>query len=211
MVGGYAFRYALDNPAVERVAAIGRRKLGISHPKLDEVVHRDFADCSALAETLSLQDAAIFCVGTYTGSVSDSEFCKVTVDYTVEFARVLHGSRPGAAFSFLSGADQAGRSRMSFARYKGRGREYTSRGGVPEVVHISTCVYLPRRAAQGNFSYRLLRAIYSVFRLLSPNQVIPADQLGKAMVDVAVQENWKRAKLVLQNRDIRVQAERRLS
>jgi hypothetical protein len=50
-----------------------------------------------------------------------------------------------------------------------------------------------------------------VFRLLSPNQVIPADQLGKAMVDVAVQENWKRAKLVLQNRDIRVQAERRLS
>ena len=49
MVGGYALRYALDHPAVGRVTAISRRKLGISHPKLDEVVHQDFADCSALA------------------------------------------------------------------------------------------------------------------------------------------------------------------
>jgi len=51
MVGGYAFRYALDSPAVGRVTVIGRRKAWLSHPKLDEVVHRDFADCSAFAET----------------------------------------------------------------------------------------------------------------------------------------------------------------
>src|SRR4051794_19330034 len=113
MVGGYALRYALDAAAIGRVTAIGRRKLGMSHPKLDEVQHRDFADCSALAQALSGQDAAIFCLGTYTGSVSDAELRKITVDYTVEFARVLHGSSPDAAFSFLSGngADQTGQSR----------------------------------------------------------------------------------------------------
>jgi putative NADH-flavin reductase len=94
MVGGYALRYALNDPAVKRVTAIGRRKLGISHPKLDEVLHRDFADCSALAQALLSQDAAIFCLGTYTGSASDAELRKITVDYTVEFARVLHGSSP---------------------------------------------------------------------------------------------------------------------
>jgi hypothetical protein len=48
MVGGYALRYALEHPAVERVTAIGRRTLGISHPKLKEVLHPNFADCSAL-------------------------------------------------------------------------------------------------------------------------------------------------------------------
>jgi uncharacterized protein YbjT (DUF2867 family) len=73
MVGGYALRYALDHSAVGRVTAIGRRNPGISHPKLNAVLHRDFADCSALAETLSGQDAAIFCLGTYTGSVPDAE------------------------------------------------------------------------------------------------------------------------------------------
>jgi putative NADH-flavin reductase len=87
MVGGYALRYALDHPAVERVTAIGRRKLGISHPKLMDVLHRDFADCSALAAALSGQNAAIFCLGAYTGAVPDAELRKITVDYTIEFAR----------------------------------------------------------------------------------------------------------------------------
>jgi putative NADH-flavin reductase len=63
MVGGNALRYALENPAVGSVTAIGRRKLGLSHPKLKEVLHQDFADCSALAEELAGQGAAIFCWG----------------------------------------------------------------------------------------------------------------------------------------------------
>src|ERR1700751_6411989 len=61
MVGGYALRYALGHSAVKCVTAIVRRKLDLSHPKLNEVIHRDFADCSALAEV----HAAIFCLGAY--------------------------------------------------------------------------------------------------------------------------------------------------
>src|SRR5258708_876031 len=38
--GGYALRYGLDHAAVGRMTAISRRALGISHPKLDEVLHR---------------------------------------------------------------------------------------------------------------------------------------------------------------------------
>jgi uncharacterized protein YbjT (DUF2867 family) len=213
MVGGYAFRYALDNPAVGRVTVIGRRKLGISHPKLDEVVHRDFAACSALAEALSGQDAAIFCLGSYTGSVSDVELRKITVDYTIEFARVLHGSSPGAAFSFLSGngADQTGRSRMPFARYKGEAENALLAAGFPRVyIFRPAYIYPVEPRKEPNFSYRLLRAIYPVFRVLFPNQVIPADQLARAMVDVVL-ENRKRASVVLENRDIRATTERRLS
>src|SRR6201995_5717674 len=73
MVGGYALRYALEHPAVGRVTTVGRRRVGISHPKLKEVLHQDFADCSILAEALSDQDGAIFCQGAYTGAVSDTE------------------------------------------------------------------------------------------------------------------------------------------
>src|ERR1700736_2200593 len=135
MVGGYALRYAVDHPGVCRVTAIGRRSLGISHPKLKEVLHRDFADCSALAEALSDQDAAIFCLGTYTGAVSDAELRKTTVDYTIEFARVLRLSSPGAAFSFLSGggADPTGRSRIPYARYKGEAENALIAAGFPSV------------------------------------------------------------------------------
>ena len=88
MAGGYALRYALGHHSVERVTSIGRKNVGVSHPKLKEVLHQDFADCSALAETLFGQDAAIFCLGAYTGSVTDAELRTITVAYTIEFARV---------------------------------------------------------------------------------------------------------------------------
>src|SRR5580692_11912727 len=89
MVGKYALRYALENSAVGSVTSIGRSKVGISHPKLTEVLHRNFADCSALAETLLGQDEAVFCMGANTGAVSDGDLRRITVDYTIEFARVF--------------------------------------------------------------------------------------------------------------------------
>jgi len=67
MVGGYAVRYALDSSAVKSVTSVGRKKLGILHPKLKEVFHQNFADCSALTDAVSGQDAAVYCLGTYTG------------------------------------------------------------------------------------------------------------------------------------------------
>src|ERR1700746_247093 len=135
MVGGYALRYALDHPSGGVVTVIGRSKLGNSHPKLKEGLHQDFADCTALAGALSDQKAAVFCLGVYTGAVPDAEFRKITVDYTIEFARVLRASSQGAAFSFLSGtgADQTGRSRMAFARYKGEAEKVLLAAGFPRL------------------------------------------------------------------------------
>jgi uncharacterized protein YbjT (DUF2867 family) len=205
MVGGYALRYALEDSAVGTVASIGRRKIGISHPKLKEVLHPDFADCSALGEALSAHDAAIFCLGAYTRAVTDTELRTITVDYTVELARVLHASSPGAAFSFLSGkgADPTGRSRMSFARYKGEAENALLAAGFPRVyVFRPAYIYPVEPRKEPNFSYRLMRAIYPAFRMLFPNQVIRADDLARAMVNVVVQQTAVRESRVLENLDI---------
>jgi len=210
MVGGYALRHALEHPAVETVTAIGRKKLGISHPKLKEVLHRDFADCSALAEALAGQGAAIFCLGTYTGSVPDAELRTITVDYTIEFARVLRLSSPGAAFSFLSGngADPTGRSRIPFARYKGEAENALLAAGFPHLyIFRPAYIYPVEPRKEPNFSYRLLRAVYPAFQVLFPNQVIRADDLAAAMVDVVVREAAERQSLILENREIRAMVE----
>ena len=206
MVGGYALRYALDQPAVGRVTSIGRRELGTSHPKLHEVVHQDFADCSALAPALSDQDAAVFCMGTYTGAVPDAQLRAITVDYTIEFARVLRSSSPDAAFSFLSGsgADPTGRSRMAFARYKGEAENALHASGLPRLyVFRPAYIYPVEPRKEPNLSYRFLRAIYPVFLALFPNQVIRADDLARAMVDVVVGGMGVAASMVFENRDIR--------
>ena len=105
-------------PAIDGAIAISRKATGLRHPKLKEVLHQ-----------------AIFCLGVYTGAVPDAELRKITVDYAIEFARVLHASSPNATFAFLSGggADPTGRSRMAFARYKGEAETALSAAGFPRV------------------------------------------------------------------------------
>jgi uncharacterized protein YbjT (DUF2867 family) len=210
MVGGYALRYALDHPAVGTVTAVGRKRLGISHPKLQEVLHQDFADGSALAEALSDKDAAVFCLGAYTGAVSDAELRRITVDYTIEFARVLRGSSPEASFSFLSGggADPTGRSRIPYARYKGEAEKALLAVGFLHVYILRPAyIYPVEPRKEPNFSYRLFRAIYPTFRLFFPNQVIRADELAWAMVDVVLRQTQERQGLVFENKDIRAMVE----
>jgi uncharacterized protein YbjT (DUF2867 family) len=206
MVGGHAVRYALEHPAVATVTTIGRRNLPISNPKLKQVLHEDFAYCSALAEPLSGQDATIFCLGTYTGSVPDAQFRTITVGYTVEFARVFHSSSPDASFSFLSGrgADPRGRSRLAFARYKGEAENALLAMGFPRLyIFRPAYIYPVEPRKEPNFSYRFMRTIYPVFRVLFPNQAIRADVLAQAMLEVVVPGTGEREGSVFENRDIR--------
>jgi uncharacterized protein YbjT (DUF2867 family) len=203
MVGGYSLRYALEHPNVERVTSVGRRNLGISHSKLREVLHPDFADCSALAETLSGQDAAVFCLGTYTGAVPDAELRRITLDYTIEFARILRGSSPDAVFTFLSGYGADPTGRMAFARYKGAAEKALLAAGFP-LVYIFRPAYIypvePRK--EPTFGYRLLRAAYPAFRRVFPGLVTRSDDLARAMVDVSVRETGESESRVFENRDI---------
>lgn len=205
MVGGYALQHALQHPAIGLVTSIGRKTLGLVHPKLKQVLHQNFADCAPIASELSGQDVLVFCLGAYTGAVSDQEMRTITVDYTTECARVLRQQSPNAAFSFLSGAgaDRTARSRVPFARYKGMAENALFAAGFPRLyVFRPGYIYPVQPRKEPNVGYRVFRAIYPAFRIVFPNLVVAADHLARAMVDIAVRAGPPE-QVVLENRDIR--------
>lgn len=63
----------------------------------------------------------------------------------------------------------------------------------------------PRK--EPNLGYRLLRAVYPLFRMLFPSRVIRADDLARVMVDVAVRGTKERTAQVFENNDIRATVE----
>ena len=209
MVGGYALRYALQNPIVEQVVSVGRKPFGISHPKLSEVLHADFADCSALGQALSGLQAAVFCLGTYTGAVSATEMRKITVDYALS-SRAFFGSSPEATFAFLSGngSDPTGRSRIAFARDKGAAENGLRAAGFPRLYLLRpSYVYPVEPRKEPTLSYRLLRTVYPAFRILFPGLSIRSDDLGRVMVDLSIQDTAQPESHVLENRDIQALAQ----
>jgi hypothetical protein len=96
----------------------------------------------------------------------------------------------------------------TFARYKGEAENALLAAGFPHVdLFRPAYIYPVEPRKEPNFSYRLLRAIYPALQLLFPNQVIRADDLARAMVDVAIQGTDLGAK-VFENRDIRAMVKR---
>ena len=97
---------------------------------------------------------------------------------------------------------------MAFARYKGKAEKALIAAGFRSVyIFRPAYVYPVEPRREPNFSYRLLRVIYPVFRALFPNQVIRADDLARAMVDVTIRKRGERGSLVFENRDIRAMVE----
>jgi uncharacterized protein YbjT (DUF2867 family) len=91
---------------------------------------------------------------------------------------------------------------MAFARYKGEAEKVLLASGFPHLyIFRPAYIYPVEPRKEPNFSYRLLRWIYPMFRTLFPNQVIRADDLARAMVDVVALGTAGGP--IFENRDIR--------
>lgn len=206
MIGGLVVRQALERPDVAGVTTLGRRPIGRQHPKLAEVVHEDFADFSSAGTALAGYDAAVFCLGAYTGSVPDEEFERITVDYTVAFGEAFRAASPTGALSFLSGqgADPGERSRVAFARYKGMAENALLAMGFPR-LRIFRPGYIhpdePRR--EPNLAYAAFRLAYPVVRRIYPNVGIGSTDLARAMLHAALEGTPGHDDPILENQDIR--------
>jgi len=191
---------------VSSVTVIGRRPTGVEHEKLREIIHADFADLSPITEALTGHDVALFCIGAYTGAVPEDEFRKITVDYTIEFARMLHSQSPQAVFCFLSGAgaDQTQKSRMAFARYKGEAEKALLSVGFPSVFIFRPGYIYPVTPRKGpNAVYRVSRMLYPALSWLYPNIGVSSEDLGLGMVKLGMDPNGWNKSPMLENKDIR--------
>lgn len=211
MVGGLVLRQALDHEEVGRVTSIGRRSTGVVHSKLEEVIHDDLDDWSAIADVLRDQDAAIFCLGAYTGAVEDGELRRLTVDAVASFADAFHAVTQRAAFCLLSGAgaDQSERSRVAFARYKGMAENKILGRGFDR-VHLFRPGYIypvsPR--VEPSVMYRMMRAVYPLLERIYPMAGIRSDALASVMLDAAIGGTPEHESPVFEHRDIHAWASR---
>lgn len=202
MVGSIVLRHCLASDQVGEVVSLVRRRGELQHPKLREVVHKDFADFSSAAEAFSGIHAAFFCVGAYTGALPDPEFRRITVDAAVSFADQLHEGSPDAALSFLSGqgADRGEKSRISFARYKGMAENHLLRCGFEHLyIFRPAYIYPVEKRKEPNLGYRISRSLYPMIRLLGTGMSLTSEQLGLAMFRAAMD---KLPSNTFENRDI---------
>jgi uncharacterized protein YbjT (DUF2867 family) len=210
MVGQGVLRECLQDPSVDRVLAIGRSAPGQRHPKLRELVVREFADFSGIERDLSGYDACFFCLGITSAGMSEADYRRVTYDIAMAAARALVKLNPGMTFIFVSGAgaDSSEKGRVMWARVKGQTENallalpfkgvYVFRPAAIQPLHG-----IRSKTAWINAVYAVLGPLYPVFKALFPKYMTTTETVGRAMINVARRGAPQR---VLENQDINREA-----
>src|SRR6266480_639743 len=89
MVGEGVMLTSLGDPDVAQVLVINRKPGGVSHPKLREVVHRDFFNLAPIEQQLIGFNACFFCLGVSSVGMSSEEYKRLTYDLTLNMAQLL--------------------------------------------------------------------------------------------------------------------------
>jgi uncharacterized protein YbjT (DUF2867 family) len=201
MVGEGVLLECLSNPTVEQVLVINRRAAGVSHPKLQEIIHGDFFDLRPIEPQLSGFDACFFCMGVSSVGMSQAEYRHLTYDLTVNVAQLLAKLNPATVFCYVSGmgTDGSERGRSAWARVKGATEN--------ALIQLFKNSYMFRpgfmKASPGQRNlksiYKYTSWLYPIGRSLYPAGFCTLQEVAVAMIKVAAKGY---AKPVLEVKDI---------
>ncbi len=206
MVGKAVLLECLDHPEVESVLILNRRPIGMTHPKLKEIIPDDFYDLSPLEQDLKKYNACFFCLGISSAGVSSEQYKKITYDLTLHMAETLFRLNPGMVFNYVSGTGTSSseNSRMKWANVKGKTENDILKLGFRKALMFRPGFIQPQRGIKSRTKlYRLLYIIstplFPLLKLLFPNQVTTTTLVGKAMINSVLKETNL---IYLENRDI---------
>lgn len=197
-------RLCLATSSVSEVRAIVRRPIGISDPKLREVIHSDYLDFTAVDEAFAGIDACFYCLGISVMQVSgEAEYRRITHDMTMAAARALKARSRDAVFHFISGRSASLTSRQMWARVKAE----TER----DLMAFNEAVCWRPAAIDGVPSAReplifkvarpILRIAFGPFRGL----YVKGEDIGRAMLEATRQDLRSR---IVENAELRDLADR---
>lgn len=201
MIGKLVLNKCLNSPQITEVISLVRNPTGQKHHKLTEIVMTNFEDYSAQASVFNDINIAFFCLGVYTGQVSDDILKKITVNYAVEFAKILEQYSPNATICLLSGAgaDRKEKSKTSFALYKGMAENQIAKLQLQFYTFRPAYIYPVESRQEPNIGYTIIKKLYPVVRLLGDKYSITSTQLANAMFNVGLNGADKQ---ILENQDI---------
>ncbi len=201
MIGSLVLTGCLNSPKTTEVISLVRRQTGQRHKKLTEIVIEDFENYDKQDNLFNDIKVAFFCLGAYTGQVSDGLFKKITVNYAVEFAKTLEKNSPRATLCLLSGAgaDRMEKSKTSFARYKGMAENQISNLNLKFYSFRPAYIYPVKQRKEPNFGYRILRVSYPLLKIFGKRYSITSIELAEAMFNVGLNGADKE---ILENQDI---------
>jgi len=206
MVGKGVLLECLDHESIGKVLVIGRNPIGIQHPKLKELIHKDFTRFAEVKTLLSGYDACFYCLGISASGLKEEEYKRITYDFSLSLAKTLFEINPEMTFNYVSGegTDSSEKGRMMWARVKGKTENDLLNIGFKQAYMFRPGAIIPLRGIKSRtksyqFLYDYIMWLVKLIKVIAPNSVVNTTQIGLAMINSVVKGYDKN---VLRPRDI---------
>lgn len=185
MVGEGILLVCLENQAISNVLIISRKPLGITHPKLKEIIHEDFHDLSPVAEHLAGYDACFFCLGVSSVGMKMDKYRKVTYDLTMHFGETVSRLNSDMVFIYVAGAgtDGSEKGKVEWARIKGKTENDLRKLPFKRVYGYRPGFIKPYKGQKkAHAFYTYINWFFPVGKKLSPDYFSTMEELGLSMI-----------------------------
>ncbi len=193
MVGKGVLLECLDHNAITEVLSIGRRSLNMEHPKLKELIHKDFSEFESVKSELNGYDACYFNMGVSAVGLSEEEYHKLTYEYTLSLARVLLSLNPQMTITYVSGVgtDSTEKGRSMWARVKGKTENHLLALGFRQAYMFRPGMIIPLRGIKSStrlyqFMYDYFMWLVKLIKFIAPKSVVNTTEIGQAMINLSV-------------------------
>ncbi|MBC8047373.1 MAG: hypothetical protein H7Y00_11300, partial [Fimbriimonadaceae bacterium] len=135
--------------------------------------------------------------------VTKEEYHVITYEYALAAAKTMLEANPAITFLFLSGggADSKEKSRITFAREKGKTENALMRLPFKRlIIPRPGGIYPITKPAKIPFSYNFFYWLYPVVKLIAPKQAITSVELAKVILYLIKNGNNK---IILENWELR--------
>jgi len=191
MVGEGVLLVCLENPAISNVLIINRKPLGITHPKLKEIIHEDFHDLSPVAAQLAGYDACYFCLGVSSVGMKMDKYRKVTYDLTMHFGETVSRLNSDMVFIYVAGAGTDGteKGKVEWARIKGKTENDLRKLPFKRVYGYRPGFIKPYKGQKkAHAFYNYINWFFPIGKKLSPDYFNTMEELALSMIRVSLNE-----------------------
>jgi uncharacterized protein YbjT (DUF2867 family) len=192
MVGEGVLQMSIADSTITDILVIGRRPCEYSHPKVREVLHRDFYNFDPLAEEARGYDACFFCLGVSSIGKSEPEYTRLTYDLTMSAARMLSKVNPLMVFCYVSGlgTDSTEKGKVMWARVKGKTENDLKKLPFRAVYNFRPGFIRPIPGSKRTiWPAKVLVPAYPLLKTLFKNGVVTLEEVGRAMIRVSSEGN----------------------
>ena len=210
MVGKSVLFECMESDRVEKIMLVNRSSVGIEHPKIQEILLKDFSEIESIRDQLDRCDACFHCMGVSALGMSEANYEHITYTLKKKLADLMFENNPDMVFNYVSGigTDSTEKGRSQWARVKGKTENYILNKGFKDAYMMRLGAILPEKGIKSKTGW--YNALYVILRPLFPlmkksNSFITTTAFGQAMINTMF---FAQEKKYLENKDLNLLAQK---